>query len=80
MENYKTRANYLRIALNLQNIHITNEIAEQVWLTIDRINEKGGEFSLQDAVDIMEEVEKIKANRIPRERARPDVKDEPDII
>ena len=46
------RINYLRIALSLQGIVINNQISDEVLQTIDKISEKGGEFSLDDSVEI----------------------------
>lgn len=46
------KVNYLRIALSLQQVGINVEIAERVVATYERILEIGGEFSVDDAVDI----------------------------
>ena len=46
------KVNYLRIALALQKISISNEIADRLIETLDGIEKRGGKFSLQDAVDI----------------------------
>lgn len=46
------RINYLRIALSLQGIVINNQISDEVLQTVDKISEKGGEFSLDDSVEI----------------------------
>jgi hypothetical protein len=43
---------YLRIALALQHIPITDRIADQVIVTYEKILEKGGEFNLKDAIEI----------------------------
>lgn len=44
--------NYLRIALNLQHIGVNNETADRIITTYKKVLEKGGKFSLRDAVEI----------------------------
>ncbi len=46
------KINYLRIALQLQNISINNEMSDRVIETYEQVLKKGGNFSLDDAVDI----------------------------
>jgi hypothetical protein len=46
------RANYLRIALALQGIGVSAEIADRIDRTYGAIQLKGGEFSLKDAAEI----------------------------
>lgn len=43
---------YLRIALALQNIGVTNETADRIIETYEKILKVGGEFSIKDAVTI----------------------------
>lgn len=50
--NIEKRANYLRIALGLQNIGVSNETSERIIVTYEKVLELGGKFSLHDAVDI----------------------------
>ena len=51
------RANYLRIALALQGIGVSAEVADRIDVTYDAIKQKGGEFNLGDAADIEAEME-----------------------
>ncbi len=52
MSDNTQKATYLRIALALQNISVHQIIAEQIVETLDAVNEKGGEFNLDDACKI----------------------------
>lgn len=54
----KDKTKYLRIALALQNIGVTEEIAEQIILTYEQVLIKGGKFSVNDAVDIESIIDK----------------------
>lgn len=46
------KAQYLRIGLALQHIGVTDETAERIIVTYEAVLEKGGDFSITDAVDI----------------------------
>ena len=52
------KINYLRIALNLQNIGCDKEIADRIIETYEVILKKGGKFSVSDAVDIQYKLDK----------------------
>ena len=52
------KVNYLRIALNLQNIGVNNEIADRIIETYEVILKKGDKFSVSDAVDIQYRLDK----------------------
>jgi len=49
---HEEKTNYLRIALNLQNIGVNNETADRIITTYEKVLKLGGEFSVKDAVDI----------------------------
>ena len=44
--------NYLRIALGLQNIGVSNEMADRIIETYEKVLKLKGDFSIKDAVDI----------------------------
>lgn len=46
------KSNYLRIALGFQNIGVSNETADRIIETYERILKLKGDFSIKDAVDI----------------------------
>ena len=46
------KTNYTRIGLALAGIAANDTTCEIIWRTVDGINEKKGQFSLRDAVDI----------------------------
>ena len=46
------KTQYTRIGLALVGIPANDATCEIIWRTVDGINEKKGEFSLRDAVDI----------------------------
>ncbi len=46
----KTR--YLRVALALQKMGVTDEIADRIIETYEKVLELGGDFSVKDAVEI----------------------------
>lgn len=46
------KVSYLRIALGLQKIGVNNEMADRIITTYESILKKGGNFSIEDAVDI----------------------------
>jgi len=46
------RANYLKIALALQGIACDLSMAKRIILTYERIGKLGGNFSIEDAVEI----------------------------
>ena len=46
------KANYLRIALGLQKFGVSNEVAERIIVTYEKILELGGDFAISDAVEI----------------------------
>jgi len=46
------RANYLRIGLALQGIAIDNIMALRLIMTYERIGKLGGNFSIEDSVEI----------------------------
>ena len=46
------KATYLRIAMAMQNISVPQIIAEQLLETFEAINQKGGDFSVHDAIAI----------------------------
>jgi len=46
------RANYMRIALALQSVPCDPLMAKRLILTYERIGKLGGDFSVEDAVDI----------------------------
>ena len=46
------KINYLRIALALQNIGVSNETADRVIATYESVLQKEGKFSISDAVEI----------------------------
>ena len=46
------KTKYLRIALNMQGICINERTSHQIINTYESILEKGGSFTLSDAVDI----------------------------
>ena len=48
----KEKVNYLKIALSLQQIGVNEETTERIIATYEKILEIGGEFSIDDAVDI----------------------------
>lgn len=48
----KEKSNYLSIALGLQKIGVSIEMADRVIETYERILKLGGEFSIKDAVEI----------------------------
>ena len=58
------KVNYLRIALALQKISISNEIADRLIETLDGIEKLGGKFSLQDAVDIELKMDRKYAEKV----------------
>lgn len=43
---------YLRIALGLQNIGVSEEISDRIVTTYEEVLKKGGDFSVHDAVEI----------------------------
>ena len=49
---YEDKVNYLRIALQLQNIGIDNKMADRILQTYDKLMEVKGKFSVSDAVEI----------------------------
>ena len=69
------KANYLRIALALQKISVSTEIADRVCETLSVIEKKGGDFSVHDAVDIelrmdRKYAEKGLQNETPKEKPK----------
>lgn len=48
----KEKSEYLKIGLALQGIVVNLKTSELIWRIVDGINEKKGNFSLKDAVDI----------------------------
>ena len=46
------KINYLRIALGLQKIVISNELSDRIIETYEKVLKLKGEFSIQDAVEI----------------------------
>jgi hypothetical protein len=52
------RANYLRIAMNLQKVAIDNEMAERIIITYENVLKLEGGFSLRDAIDIEYKLDK----------------------
>jgi len=49
---------YLKIALNIQGINISERIADQVIETFEAVKKKKGNFSVNDAVGIELKVER----------------------
>lgn len=54
------KATYLRIAMAMQNINVPQIIAEQLFETFEGISDKGGDFSVQDAIAIQIKYEEKK--------------------
>lgn len=46
------KAEYLRIALNLQKIGVNTQTADRIIETYEKILKKKGDFNIKDAVDI----------------------------
>lgn len=46
------RANYMRIALALQGVSVDINMALRLIMTYERIGKLGGNFSIQDSVEI----------------------------
>ena len=44
--------NYLRIALGLQKIVVSNEMADRIIETYEKVLKLKGEFSIKDAIEI----------------------------
>lgn len=44
--------NYLRIALGLQKISVSNEMADRIIETYEKVLKLKGDFSIKDAVEI----------------------------
>lgn len=47
-----TKAEYLRIALSLQNIGVSTETADRIIETYEKVLKEQGKFSIKDAVEI----------------------------
>ena len=52
------KINYLRIALALQHIGVSNETADRIIETYEAVLKKGGKFSVSDAVNIQYKLDK----------------------
>lgn len=50
------KINYLRIALQLQDIGCTKAMSDTIVTTYERLMKRKGEFSISDAVDIKFEI------------------------
>lgn len=50
--NREDKINYLRIALGLQKIGVSNEMSDRIIETYEKVLELGGDFSIKDAVKI----------------------------
>lgn len=48
----ESKINYLRIALGLQKIGVSNEMADRIIETYEKVLELEGDFSIKDAVEI----------------------------
>ena len=57
------KVNYLRIALGLQKIAVSNETADRVIETYEQILKLKGEFSIKDAVEIETRMDKKYAKK-----------------
>jgi hypothetical protein len=44
------KISFIRIALAMQGIGVTNETADRIVQTYEKVLEKGGKFSVEDAV------------------------------
>ena len=63
-----SRVELLAGALQMQRIGISEEIAEQILITLERVDILKGEFSLEDAVEIKFRIEeKYASGRIEEE-------------
>ena len=62
------KAEYLRIALALQDVSITKEMADRVSQTFERILHKGGSFTIDDSIEIDLEInEKYSKEKLKNE-------------
>lgn len=50
--------NYLRIALGLQKICVSNEMADRIIVSYEKVLKLKGDFSIKDAVDIEIEMDR----------------------
>lgn len=67
--NKTEKATYLRIAMAMQNISVPHIIALQLIETFESINEKGGDFSVHDAVAIQVKYEQ-EAKKLEEEQSK----------
>lgn len=52
------KINYLRLALQMQDIGCSNKLADQILETVDVLNKNKGKFSILDAVKIQASINK----------------------
>ena len=57
------KTEYLRIGLALQGVGVSKQFCERVVVTYDAILEKGGQFSIDDAVRIEYELDQKQAEK-----------------
>lgn len=69
--NHEKKVQYLRIGLALQNISTNDRVCDQIIRTYEAMLEKGGNFSLHDAVDIELAIEReYKAKQLKEKNAK----------
>ena len=63
--NDEKKTEYTRLALALCGLGLNEKASELVWRVIERLNEKGDQFSLKDAVEIELKVNgKVKQKKV----------------
>ena len=55
---HSDKVKYLRIALALQNIGVSDETSDRIISTYEAVLKKGGDFSIDDACDIQFSLDK----------------------
>jgi len=71
---YKEKTNYLRIGLGIVGIPVRNETAEMIWRVYEGIISKGGEFTIDDAVNVQMAVERRQYDIEVRARKKAEAK------
>lgn len=59
------KINYLRLALQMQDIGCSERLADQILETVDVLNKKKGKFSIADAVKIKCAIERKYQPAVP---------------
>lgn len=60
---HKEKINYLRIGLSLSKIGVDNETSDRIICIYEGILEKGGKYSIKDAVEIEIELDRKYAKK-----------------